>query len=92
MDLYAIKRLENCLKDEGVSKIAYRSGQEPAIVDLIEAALRNCCKAGTVTDTASEHSAVGESASNGVAESAVKQFEDQLKTILVPVFLSITQS
>ena len=68
--------METFLKDEGVSKIAYRSDQEPAIVALIETALRNCGKAGTVADAAPEHSAVGESASNGVAESAVKQFED----------------
>ena len=80
LDLFAISRLERFLKDEGVSKIAYRLDQEPAIVALIEAALRSCGKAGTVTDAAPEHSAVGESASNEVAESAVRQIENQPRT------------
>ena len=61
-DMYALNRLENFLKDKEVSKTPDRSDQEPAIVALIEAALRNCRKAGTVTDAALEHSAVGESA------------------------------
>ena len=38
-DLYALSRLKNFVNDERVSKIAYRSDQEPAIVALIEAAL-----------------------------------------------------
>ena len=61
-DAYALDRLENFLKDEGVSKISYRSDQEPAIVSLTETALRNSGKAGEVTDASPEHSAVGESA------------------------------
>ena len=81
LDLYVLNRLEAFLKDEGVSKIAYRSDQEASIVATIEAALRNSGKAGDITDAAPEHSAVGESASNGTAESAVKQFEDQLRTL-----------
>ena len=81
LDLYVLNRLEAFLKDEGVSKIAYRSDQEPSIVATIEAALRNSGKAGDITDAAPEHSAVGESASNGAAESAVKQFEDQVRTL-----------
>ena len=80
-DAYALDRLENFLKDEGVSKISYRSDQEPAIVSLIETALKNSGKAGEMTDASPEHSAVGESASNGVAEQTVQQFEDLLRTL-----------
>ena len=80
-DAYALDRLENCLKDEGISKISYRSDQEPAIVSLIETALKNNGKAGEIHDASPEHSAVGESASNGVAERTVQQFGDQLRTL-----------
>ena len=58
MDLYAVNRLEGFLKDDGVSKIAYLSDQEPAVIATIEAALRNSGKAGDITDAAPEHSAV----------------------------------
>ena len=68
-DLYALNRLENCLKDEGVSKVAYRSDQEPAIVALIEAAICNCGKAGTVTDAAPS-----------ILPWVSQQFEDYLRT------------
>ena len=67
-DAYALARPENFLKDEGVSKISYRSDQETAIVSLIETALKNKEKAGELTGASPEHSAVGESASNGVAQ------------------------
>ena len=80
-DAYAFNRLENFLKDEGVSKISYRSDQEPAIVSLIETALKIVRKAGESFDASPEHSAVGESASNGVAERTVQQFEDLLRTL-----------
>jgi hypothetical protein len=64
-DAYALDRLENFLKEEGVSEISYRSDQESAIVSLIETALKNNGKAGEVTDASPEHSAAGESTSNG---------------------------
>ena len=80
-DVFVLNRLEAFLKDEGVYKIAYRSDQEPSIVALIEAALRNNGKAGAITEAAPEHSAVGESASNGMAEKTVQMFEDQLRTL-----------
>jgi len=80
-DAFVLNRLEAFLKDEGVYKIAYRSDQEPSIVALIEAALRNNGKAGAITEAAPEHSAVGESASNGMAEKTVQMFEDQLRTL-----------
>ena len=69
------------MKDEGVSKISYGSDREPAIDSLIETALKNNGKAGEVTDASPEHSAVGESTSNGVAERTVQQFEDLLSTL-----------
>ena len=75
-DAYALNRLEQFFKDEGFSKIAYRSDQEPALVSLIESASRNSGKAGVVTDASPEFSPVGESASNGTAERAAQQFED----------------
>ena len=69
------------MKDEGVSKISFRSDQEPAIVSLTETARKNNGKAGEVTDASPEHSAVGESPSNAIAEQTVQQFEDLLKTL-----------
>ena len=80
-DQYCLSRLENFLKEEGVSKIAYRSDQEASIIALIERALHNCGKAGTVTDAVPEHSAVGESSSNGTAENTVLQVEGQMRTL-----------
>ena len=80
-DAFCLDRLETFLKDEGVSKITYRSDQEASIVALIETALRNSGKAGEVTEAAPQFSAVGESASNGTSERAVQKFEDQLRTL-----------
>ena len=62
-----------------MSKIAYRSGQEPAIVAPIETALRNSGKAGMVTDAAPEFSAVRESASNGNAEKVLRTLKAALE-------------
>ena len=64
-----------------MSKIVYRSDQEPGTVALIEAALRNSGEAGMVTGAAPEFSAVGESASNGNAEKAIQHFKDLLRTL-----------
>ena len=80
-DLYTLGRLIDFLTDEGVHKLTYRSDQEHSIVALIETALRDSGKAGVVLEAAPEHSAVGESASNGTAERSVQLFEDLLRTL-----------
>ena len=68
------------MKEAVVSNISYGFDQEPAIVSLIETAIKNSGKAGEVTDATPEHSAVSESASNGVAERTVQRFEDLPRT------------
>ena len=80
-DEYTLHRLEAYLKDEGVAKLAYRTDQEASIVALLDQALTNCGKTGVPIDAAPEHSAVGESASNGKAERTVQQFEDLIRTL-----------
>ena len=61
--------------------MTYRSDQDASIAALIEAALGHSGETCAVTDASPQHSAVGESASNGVAKKAVQKFEDRLKTL-----------
>ena len=80
-DDYLLGRLENFLKEDGAHQIAYRSNQEPSIVACIDKALKNCRTSGQILKAAPEHSGVGESQSNGIAERSVQQFENQLYTL-----------
>ena len=72
-------RVAKFIKDSGYLKLAYRSDQEPSIRAMLDYA---CVKAGRdgVEQATPEASAVGESQSNGKAESAVGQLEDLVRT------------
>ena len=83
-----INRLADFLKNSGVTKLVYKSDQEPAIRAALEAALRMIGRAANprsneeVLQLVPEASAPGESPSNGRAERAVQTVEDTLRTYL----------
>ena len=83
-----VGRLAEFFKNSGVTKLVYKSDQEPAIKSVIEAALTQIGRAGDprvdeeVMQLVPEHSAVGESASNGRAERTVQSVEDMIRTYL----------
>ena len=87
---YTVNRLAKWLKDCGLTTFAVRSDQEPAIRKMLEAAALSTERT-VVEDTESEtqkgavvapleNSAPGESASNGLAERAVQDVEDLVRT------------
>ena len=75
-----VARLAQFIKETGYSHVAYRSDQEPAIRSLFEAAFTLAVRNGQVLQFTPEASSVGESQSNGKAESAVRAVEDKLRT------------
>ena len=81
-----VTRLAKFIKNIGLTRFAYRSDQERAVIALIDSAAleanRQAVKEGTneAIVAASENSSVGESASNGAAERAVQSFEDMTRT------------
>ena len=75
----AVARLSQFIKESGYSHIAYRSDQELPLRALFEAAFIHATRQGEL-QLVPEASSVGESQSNGKAESAVKHFEDKLRT------------
>ena len=83
-----LKQLAEFSKKSGVTKMVYKSDQEPAICTAVEAALSQICRAGDARHDAEilqlvpELSAVGESPSNGRAERAVQLVEDMVRTYL----------
>ena len=90
-DEKAILRLSQFIKDSGVPKLVYKSDQERAIAKMTEEALRRAGRNGQpenpdtfdsgLEQAVSEHSAIGESASNGRAERTVQAVEDLLRTL-----------
>ena len=87
---YTVTRLSRWMKECGLTKFAVRSDQEPAIKKLLEASALAVDRE-LVVDTESEtsagaviapleNSAPGESASNGMAERAVQDVEDMVRT------------
>ena len=74
-----INRLAKFVKDSGYLQIAYKSDQEASIRAMLEAAVLQAGREGLQQATP-EASAVGESQSNGAAESAVGQLEDLTRT------------
>ena len=79
-DEYAVHRLRAFLKSEGISRLVYKSDQERALRKLLTDVVAEAQKNGDILSAVPESSAVGESASNGHAEAAVQQVEDQLRT------------
>ena len=78
-----VGRLAQFIKSTGISKLVYKSDQEPAIRTALEEALRRIGRTGECepVEAVPESSAVGESASNGRAERAIQSFEDLLRTM-----------
>ena len=90
-DERALARLTTFIKESGYPRLVYKSDQERAIAAMIEEALRQAGRTGVPEDPDTfesglsqaicEHSAVGESASNGRAERTVQAVEDLLRTL-----------
>ena len=74
-------RLRSFIKAEGICDLVYKSDQERSLKRLLYDTVAQAQKAGDVLQAVPESSAVGESQSNGVAEAAVQQVEDQLRTL-----------
>ena len=60
----------------GHKKVILESDQEPALVDLINGAIEK-----RPAETIPEHSPVGDHRSNGIAERAVQEVEDQIRVM-----------
>ena len=76
-DDLAIKQLGIFFKENGVRNLVYKSDQENSLKACIDEAIRSVGGTATEDDDAvlcavPEHSAVGESASNGKAERSVQ--------------------
>ena len=80
-DEYTVHRLRTFLKSEGISKLVYKSDQERSLRRLFGDVITAAQQSGNVLSAVPESSAVGESQSNGRAENAVQQFEDQIRTL-----------
>ena len=96
-DPLVVARLCRCIMESGLLHFAYRSDREPSIVSLIQDACamagRNGVKVQAVADESPdpevekahvavpEHSHPGESQSNGLAESSMKELIDQVRTL-----------
>ena len=80
-DEYAISRTAAFMKAEGLADLVYKSDQERAVRRLLGDVVTLAVKNGDTFSAVPEASAVGESQSNGRAEAAVQQFEDQLRTL-----------
>ena len=80
-----VERVSSWLKEVGLTKFVYKSDQEPSIIALFEAAAQAAGKQMSqeredAVVATPEHSSVGESASNGIAERAVQSVEDIVRT------------
>ena len=76
VNAYAIKRIGQDIGLLGYKRIILKSDNEPAII-----ALKDAIKQERSEEIIKEESPVGESASNGEIENAIKQVEGQLRTI-----------
>ena len=81
IDDYAIDRLAEFLKNSGVYRMVHMSDQESALGAVVEAAIKKVSGTTQWAGSVRETSAVGESQSNGKAESAVKAVEDQARVM-----------
>lgn len=80
-DEYAVNRLANFIINSGIKSVVYMADQESALDVFTKAALAKAKIAGEFVSAVPEHSAVGESQSNGKAERAVQEAEDMLRTM-----------
>ena len=85
VDNYVVTRLAHFIRDSGHSHIVYRSDQERSIRAMFEEAFRLSHRQGScynpkLQQFVPEESSVGESQSNGKAESTVQRLEDMIRT------------
>ena len=85
VDEQVVARMASFIKDSGYRSIVYRSDQEPSIRAMFEEAFKASGREGALYNAdlhqmVPEASAVGESQSNGKAESSVQKIEDLLRT------------
>ena len=81
-DSYVTRRLAGFLKACGLTTFNYMCDQEGAIRTMITEVIEVTKSRGEWIGAIPEHSPVGESQSNGRAERAVQQVEDQVRTLL----------
>ena len=79
VDEHVISRVTSFVRDSGYLKLIYRSDQEPALRALLEQAFKKASEA-QLEQAVPECSAVGESQSNGRAESTVLRIQDLVRT------------
>ena len=79
VDEHVISRVTNFIRDSGYLKLIYRSDQEPALRALLEQAFKKASDL-QLEQAVPEASAVGESQSNGRAESSVLRIQDLVRT------------
>ena len=75
-----IDRVSRFIKETGYLRLTYKSDQEVSIRAMLESAVLKSGREGTLEQATAENSAVGESQSNGRAESAVGLLEDRVRT------------
>ena len=80
-DEYAVNRLANIIINSGVKTLVYMADLESALDVFTKNALATAKTNGQLVSAVPEHSAVGESQSNGKAERAVQEAEDMLRTM-----------
>ena len=79
VDDYVISRVTAFVRDSGYTKLVFRSDQEPALRALLDQAFKKASEA-QLEQAVPEASAVGESQSNGRAESSVLRIQDLVRT------------
>ena len=85
VDSKVVARMASFIKDSGYRPIVYRSDQELSIRAMLEEAFKQSGREGALYNPdlhqmVPEASAVGESKSNGKAESSAQKVEDLLRT------------
>ena len=78
-DMYAFTQLKNFIRMHGIRHLILKSDQEKSLTAAIEAVALELRKEGITFVL--EHSPVGESQSNGVAERQVQAVEDLIRTM-----------
>ena len=78
-DPYAFNQLKGFIRMHGVRHLVFKSDQEKALIAAIELVASDLRKEGLTMVL--EHSPVGESQSNGVAERQVQAVEDLIRTM-----------
>ena len=91
-DEHATKRLASLFRACGMTHFSFMSDQEGAVRTMLDQAVQISKGRGEWVGPVPESSPVGESQSNGRAERAVQQLEDQVRTLLGELEDRIQQS